>query len=293
MQSQTTMGGVDMVAHQCLLVRGQTVDDQMYGLLTMTHHSLEQFDKQLATERTLVRLKPKATSRIDRRGCRDRLALTGALHHRRLAAYAPSLAVYRVGPKARLVPEEYLRTLALRLRDNGWKALALPPFDGLRVTLIGALQRLLWREPHFGQQRPNRSDSHVHTELLFDQDRNDLTRPQPEVQAVLKGIAAVDPAKHLALLRRGESSWAPGTTRGAQRLQAAPASGRCLHPFVDRCATESERGDNLRRLFALANALKRHAAYLYKRLVIKRATVNLHITFDWHRVHSFTKCSLN
>ncbi len=87
MQSQATTSGFDVVTHQGLLVCGQSVDDQMHGLFAMTHHSLEQFNKQLATERTLVRLKPKTTSRIDRRGGRDRLALTGVLHHRGLAAY--------------------------------------------------------------------------------------------------------------------------------------------------------------------------------------------------------------
>ena len=102
------------------------------------------------------------------------------------------------------------------------------------------------------------------------------------------GIAAVDPAKHLALLRRSEPSRAPGASRRAQRLHAAPAFGRCIHPFVDLCATETERGDDLRRFFTLAYALKRHAAYLLERLVIKGTTVDFHITFDRHRVYSFT-----
>jgi hypothetical protein len=48
----------------------------MQGLLATTHHSLEQLDKQLATECTVVGLKPKTTACIDRRGRRDRLALT-------------------------------------------------------------------------------------------------------------------------------------------------------------------------------------------------------------------------
>src|ERR1035437_3717083 len=252
------MGGYDVIAHQGFLVCRQTIDDQMHRLFPMTDHSLEQVDKQFTTERSLVRLEPKATARVDCRGCGDRLTLPGAMDHRSLSTHAPRLAMYRVGTKTRFVPKEYLSSLTLRLRGNGRKTLALPPLYRLRVTLVGALQRLLRCEPQFSQQRPHGGDAHTHAEFLLDQDGDDLPRPQSEVQTVLQWIAAVDPAKYLAFLLRRKPARTSGATCGAQCLQSVAASRCRLHPFVDRRSAKAERRNDLDRFLAFTNALNRH-----------------------------------
>jgi hypothetical protein len=45
----------------------------------------------------------------------------------------------RVGPKARLIPEEDLGAFLARPLRNGRIGLALPEFDGLRIALVRAV----------------------------------------------------------------------------------------------------------------------------------------------------------
>ena len=117
-------------------------------------------------ERTVVGAEPKRALGIDRRSGAEGLPLPGTLHHRRLAAHAPSLAMDRVGPESGLIPEEDLGALGLGLFGNGRIGFALPPLDRFRIALVGALQRLLRRQPEFRQQFADRRQPERHVELL-------------------------------------------------------------------------------------------------------------------------------
>ena len=67
--------------------------------------------------------------------------------------------MYRVGTESGFIPEEDPSVLRLGLPGDGREGLSLPLLNGVRVALIGALQRLLWRQSQSGQQFPNRSQS--------------------------------------------------------------------------------------------------------------------------------------
>ncbi len=264
----------------------------MYRLLAPAHQRAQQLDEQLAVERAVKGTEPKRSPRTHRRGRRHRLALAGSLHHRGLAAQPPSLAVHGVGTKARFVPEQDLRPLALGLAGERRIGLALPAGDGLRITLVGALQRLLRRQFQLREQRTDRRDPQPEAELALNQHGHDSACPQPEVQSVLARIATIDPAEHLPLLGGSETTRATGATGGAQCLQPMPAPRRSLQPLVDRRPAETIRRNYRRRPLAFTNPLHRHPADLLKRRVIERATVQLHVTFDRHRTHWFHCCSL-
>ena len=76
--------------------------------------------------------------------------------------------MHGVGAKSGLVPEKHLCALCLCSTGNGRIGFALPLLDGLRVTLIGALQRLLRSQSELGQQRTDRRHPQFHAELLLD-----------------------------------------------------------------------------------------------------------------------------
>src|SRR3954454_3305022 len=142
MQCQPPFGRGHILADDRSLMRRQAVQDQMDRLSAPIHHLLEQIDEQLAIERTFIDAKPERPLSRHRRGSADRLALSRTFNHRGLTAYTPGLAMHGIGAKSRLVPEKYLRALSVRSTGNGRIGFALPLLDGLRVTLIGALQWL-------------------------------------------------------------------------------------------------------------------------------------------------------
>lgn len=158
-QRQLAVGAGHVLAHAGLLVRGQPIHNQMHRLAPPPHQLAQQFDEQLGIERARIGAVPEGARGRHRRGRADRLPLAGPRHHRGLAAYAPGLAVHRVGPKARFVPEQDLGTRALGLRSNPRVLLALPALDRLGVALIGALQRLLRRQPQPRQQITHRGET--------------------------------------------------------------------------------------------------------------------------------------
>src|SRR4029453_6125503 len=209
-----------------------------------------------------------------------RLTLPRTLHHRRFATAPPSLAMDSVSAKSRFVPEEDVGALTLGATGQRRIDLALPALDGLGVALIGTLQRLLRREPELGQQRADGGDSEAPPKLPPDQQRHNAPRPQSEVEPVLTRIATVDPAKHLALLRRGQGSRPPGRPRRTQRPQSATTSRRSIEPLINHRAVQAERSHHRRRPFPFAHSLHSHPPHFFKRLVIKRASVPLHASFD-------------
>lgn len=59
MQREGVFGALPVCPDDGLLVRRQTIDDQMHGLAALGHHVLEQPREPLARERSLVSLEPR------------------------------------------------------------------------------------------------------------------------------------------------------------------------------------------------------------------------------------------
>src|SRR4051794_1047845 len=108
-----------------------------------------------------------------------------------LTADPPGLAMHSVRAKSGLVPEKHLRALYLRSTGNGRIGFQLPLLDGLRVTLIGALQRLLRSQSQPRQQLAHCAHPKVHSKFLLDQLSHHAASPQPKVQPVLARIASL------------------------------------------------------------------------------------------------------
>src|SRR6266404_310815 len=293
MQTQSPFRGFDVVANDPSLVRGNTIENQADGLLAPIHQLAQQVDEQLAVQSTYVGAEPKLAAWTHRGGRRDRLPLPGSIHNRRLAAQTPSLSMHCVGAKAGFVPKQNLRAVAFGLAGQRRIGLLLPQGNGFRISLIGALQRLLRRQLQLRQQRADRRDSQIDSELLLDQQRDDCTRPQAEVQSVLSRIATIDPTKYLPLLGRGQTSRTTRSTRRTQRPQSIAASLGHPHPLVDCRAVESVRGNYDARIFAFAYPSDRHETNLLQGGVIECAAINSHRTLYQQLRLSFPYYSTN
>jgi hypothetical protein len=101
--------------------------------------------------------------------------------------------LHRIGTKAGLVTEINLGLVPLAFARN----------RRIRLALVGALQRLLRRQPLTCQHRPDRSQDQARAESPGDKFAHDVAGPEAKVKTVLHRILAMDPAKHLAFLRRG------------------------------------------------------------------------------------------
>ena len=233
------------------------------------HHLLQQLDEQFRIERAVVGAEPERALGIDRRSGAERLPLPGPLHHRRLAANAPGLAMHRIGAEAGLIPEEDVSALRLGLPGDGRVGFPLPALDGFRIALIGALQRLLRRQPELRQQFADRGQPKPDAKLLLDQLGHHRARPQTKVQAVLARVTAIDPAEHLPLLRRRQTARPSRRFGRAQRLDPHPRLQRRLEPLVDRRAIESVGRNHLRRRTRLRAPAPPPSAELLQRLMIK------------------------
>jgi hypothetical protein len=120
----------------------------------------------------------------------------------------------------------------------------------LRIALVGALQWLLWGQAQIGQQSADGSEPQADSEFLLDQRGRNLAGPQPEVQAVLPGVFAVDPAKHLRLLRGRELGGASRRRASGQRALSFASTRRSFQPAVDRRAIHPQRLHHFGRLLA-------------------------------------------
>ena len=108
MQRQHTFRRGNIGFHQRGLVRGQSVEHQMYWLRTTPHHSAQQPDKRLGVQPALIGAIPEPTPSVHRGGRTDRLPLARAFDHGRLTLLTPGLAMHAIGTKARLIPEIHL-----------------------------------------------------------------------------------------------------------------------------------------------------------------------------------------
>src|SRR5271169_6182613 len=115
MQAELTIGGFDVFAYDTSLVRGKAIENQTHGFSSTMHELAQQRDKQLAVQSTHIGAEPKFSARTYRRGGRDRLTLPRSIYDWRLAAQSPRLSVNRIGAKARFIPKQNLRAVALRL----------------------------------------------------------------------------------------------------------------------------------------------------------------------------------
>ena len=105
--------------------------------------------------------------------------------------------MHRIGAKAGLVPEVDFRRLCLGLLRNDRERIALPAFDGYRIALIGALQRLLRRQSQFSEQTADRGHAQADIEFPQNQLTYGLSRPQGNVKTVLQRVLAIHPAENL------------------------------------------------------------------------------------------------
>jgi hypothetical protein len=131
-------------------------------------------------------------------------------------------------------------------------------------------------QAELGEQFADRCLAQSNAELLFDQVGHDGTRPQPEIEAILTRVLAIDPAKHLLFLTRRQRAWPPGGLAGPQGLQPDARARRGGEPFVNRRAAEAIGRDNRRRGLALSHPRDRHEADGLQRAMIQFAAVNLH-----------------
>src|SRR3954465_7749493 len=193
-----------------------------------------------------------------------------------LTADPPGLAMHSVGAKSGFVPEKHLRALYLRSTGNGRIGFQLPLLDGLRVTLIGTLQRLLRSQSQPRQQLAHCAYPKVHSKFLLDQLSHHAASPQPKVQAVLARIASIDPAKPPPLLCRRQATRTPRRFGRTQGADSRTRTKRRVNPFVNRRPIEPVGFDHLRGPLTLAHPFNRHQPNRLQRLVIQCPSISLH-----------------
>src|SRR5665213_3459154 len=285
MQAQLSSGGFNVVADGASLVCREAIENQADGLAATMHQLAQQLDEVFAVQGALVRTEPELSARTYRRGSRDRLTLPRPIDDRSVPAQPPRLSMNGVGAKARFVPKQNLRPVALGLLGQRRIRVLLPQGNRLGIPLIRALQRLLRGQLQLRQQGAYRGDAQIHSELLLDQKRDDRARPQTEIQSVLTRVAAIDPAKYLSLLGRGQAARPTARASRTQCSQAVAAPSGHVHPLVDRRAIESVGPDHDTRILAFAHPPDRHETNLLQRGMVERAAINLHRTLyqQWLR----------
>jgi hypothetical protein len=108
------------------LVGWQSIEDQMQGVATSAHHPAQQVHEQQAGQGARIGGEPEGAFGTDGRRGTDAMALAGNLDHRGVRAYAPRLAVDRIGTKARLIPEIDLGVGPFGMARNRGIRLTLP-----------------------------------------------------------------------------------------------------------------------------------------------------------------------
>ena len=238
-----------VVLDRARLVGRQSVQHQMQGLAASAQHPAQQRHEQRADQGPCIGGEPEGALGTDGRRGADVLVLAGNRHDWRLSLGSPRHAVHRIGAKARLVPEIDLALVPLGGACD----------RGVGLALVGALHGFLRDQTLSSQQRADRGRAHAHTESLADQFSHAVPRPHPEVESILPGGLAVDPAKHLPLLRG-------------------------LEPAIDLPSVKAVAGDHLARAFALTHALDRHRANGLQCRVIQCPPVSRHSGTDHHTI---------
>jgi hypothetical protein len=93
---------------------------------------------------------------------------------------------------------------------------------------------------------------------------------------VLTRVLAIDPEKYLSLLPLRQFRRAASSFARAQRSKTTPSAFRRSQPFINGCAAEAVRGDNLAGILAVPNALDGHSPDFLQRFVIQSPAVPLH-----------------
>lgn len=192
------------------LVGWQSIEDQMQGFAVSAHHPAQQIPEQRAGQCTRIGGEPEGAFGADVRRGANALALAGNWDHRGVRACAPRLAVDRIGPKARLIPEIDLGVGPFGVTRNHGIGLTLPAYNRVGITLGHPLQGLLRRQALSRQQRTNRGQAQLRAESLRNQFAYNRARPQANVEPVWPRILPINPAKHLPFLPRGQGPWAAG-----------------------------------------------------------------------------------
>ena len=273
-QCQTAICFGHIFLDRHILVRRQTIHHQMQRFLAAMQQPLEQFDKQIAREPTLISGEPERAFGIDRRSCADALTLPRPIDHRRFAAQSPSLVMHRIGTKAGFVPEIDFGTFLFGLLCDGQKGIALPTFNGCRIALIGALQRLLRREVEFTSKLP--------TEVTLKLMLNFWRISTRTISRVYKAKSKPYCIGFLPLTQRNTCDFWARVSLGvrarafASRQTALAAPAHLGKPFVSRGAAQPIAAHHHRDIFSLKNALHRHHAYGLFGLSIMSAPIFFH-----------------
>ena len=289
MHGQLAVEPCDVCLDRERLVGRQSIEDQMQGLAASAHHPAQQVHEQWAGQGARIRSEPEGALGTDGRGGADALALAGNLDHRGVCAYAPCLAVNRIGAKARLIPERDLGLGPLGVARNRGIRLTLPAVNRVGISLVRPLQGLLRRQALSRQQRPNRGQAQPHAESLRHQFAHDLTRPQTKLEPVLPRILPIDPVKHLPLLSRGQGPRAAGRGTCRERVESVPTPACRREPAIDRAAVKAVAGDHLARTFALTHALNGHLPDGLQSAVIQCSSVSRHSGTEYDTI---SKCCL-
>src|SRR6266508_446881 len=288
MQLEATRETLDVLRDHFGDVRGVRVEDEEHGALPTAHEVRQQLDEPRGVESLRVDLVPELAARIDGRDRAHTLAPTTRRDLRRLSTQAPGAPEDLIGADPGLIEEEELRPDAFGPGAQAGKHRRGPALDRRGIALVGAPQGFLRRDVQLGEQAPDGGHAQPHSELLRDERPHNLPRPQPEVEAVLPRVLAIDPAPDLELLARRQGGLSSRMFPCREGRGSTPPFRR--HPLVDRRATQPVALDDAARRFAVLDPPHRQMPNRFGGLVRQRSPVDSHAP-SYH--DSLAMCRLN
>src|SRR5258707_9167506 len=274
MQFEASREALDVLRNHLGDVRGVAVEDEKHGALSTAHDVLLQLDVLRAIEPFGVELMPEGAVFVDGGAGAYALAPPARGDLGCLSPQSPRAPEDVIGADPGLIEEEDLRADALGAGAHAGEHRGRPAFDRHRIALIRAPQGFLRRDVQLGEQAPHGGHAHPHPELLRDQRRHDLPRPQPKVEAVLTRVLAIYPATDLELLARRQGGFPPRMFARAEGGRATSPLRR--QPFVDRRATQTIAFDDLTGGRALPDPPDGEPADRFRGLARQRPPVDAH-----------------
>ena len=255
-------------------VRGVAVEDEEHEARAAAQEVPQQFDEARGVEALRVDLVPEGAAGVHGGDGAHALAPPTRGDLGRLPPQAPRPPKPLVGAHPGFVEEEDLRAHARGPGAQAREYRHLPGRDRRGIPLVGAPQGFLGRDVQLGEEAPDRRHARPHAELLRDQRRHNLARPQAKIEAVLARGLAIDPAPDLELLAR-RPGWRPARMFPRRQGRLAPAPlGR--QPLVDRRPTQPVPLDDRTRGLALLHPPDRQPADRFRGLMRQRPPVNAH-----------------
>jgi len=255
-------------------VRWVPVDHQEHRTPDRSLELLEELKEKLLVQSLGVHLVPERTRSVHRRDGVHRLTTTAREHFWCLTSHPPSPTEWSIGTHSRLIEEEDRCAPSLCTPPEERIGFTPPPLYRDRVALVCSAKRLLGSDVELGKKTTNGRDAHGLAELLLDQGRYQLARPESEVESVLSWIPSTDPAPYGHHLLLCQGAWSSGMLSGSQGPKASALCG--FKPAVNCRATHAEALDDVAWLLPFANAPDRHAPDLFRSLVRECSAVDFH-----------------